>query len=65
MASLMVSPSASPARYFCRLLGRPYTNLSWYSRGQEIDKSIVSNHKVVSILATQYSEPIIFGCTFT
>ena len=53
MVSLMVSPSASPARYFPRLLGGPYTNLSWYSRGQEIDKSTVSNHRVVSTLVTQ------------
>jgi hypothetical protein len=41
MASLMVRPSASPARYFPRRLGGQCTNLSWYLRGQRADKVTV------------------------
>ena len=53
MVSLMVSRSASPARYFPQLLGGPYMNLSWYLHGQGTNKSTISNHEVVSTLTTQ------------
>ena len=53
MVSLMVPPFASPAKYFLRLLGGQCMNLSWYSRGQRADKSIVLIHETVSPFVTQ------------
>ena len=62
MDSLMVPPSASPARSFLRRSGGRCTNLSWYSHGQGTDKKYHTHPHYISL---RYPKAITPKCIVT